>query len=255
MRIIKTFTIIFFIFIRTINGQSQANQIYNHLNGSVVNTTKDHFGCNYSLNDSITTNRGISLVARIGYSFYDLKNKNGMNLYTADIVSGFRFSKYYFLGLGIGLNPIQRDIGLYAWYSNDTLLDNQGNLYSVNKFNIHVLQSNYLIFINQRVTYYGSRKTSYSLNVNTGVSLSHCYDITYIYNNYYYLNSSSSKSQLKLNPYLSLGLGVKRIINRNSAVLLDFETDYIPFLKSDNFSLVYFAIKLGYEFNIPILKK
>jgi len=69
-----------------------------------------------------------------------------------------------------------------------------------------------------------------------------------------YLTNMSSEDHLTMNLNLSIGIGIKRIINRHGAILLDFETDYFPFLKSDNFNLNFLALKLGFEFNTPLFK-
>lgn len=255
MNITKTIFFILVICTQTIMGRSHNDQSINLLSNDSygINNPKRNLGKSYAKNDSTTSNKIVNFIARVGYIFYDFNNKKGLDFYSAEAICGFRFSPYYMIGLGFGLNPIQRDIGLYPSYIKDTVFDNVGNSHIYESYTIKVLKSNYPIFINQRVNLHESKKVSFSLNVNTGISLSNCYDFSVFYLDNYYWTTVLSQRHINHNLYLSIGTGIKWKINRRSAILLDLETDYIPFNKSDDFKLLYFGIKLGFEFNAIFL--
>jgi hypothetical protein len=253
MKIIKVLIVIFFMCIQTISAQIKYNFQNNptSVNFSDVSINKDICKGSFGLKDSIKNYEGINLIVRLGFSIYDFKNDKGGGPISTEILGGYRFSQSYFLGLGVGLYPIQQT---KIDYSGGIILI-QGISHFVDSINFHVLKSNYPIIIAQRVNIYGSRKTSYSLNLNTGIILSKSYDHTMIYYDSYYWETITSESRFTPSFYSSIGIGIKRKINRYGAFLLDFETDFISFPESDNLYLNYFAFKIGFEFNTNSLKK
>lgn len=253
MKIIKVLIVIFFMCIQTISAQIKYN-FQNNLTSdrfSEISTNKDICKGSFGLKDSINNYEGVNLIVRLGFSIYDFKNIKGGGPISTEIIGGYRFSQSYFLGLGVGLYPIQQtktDI-------RSGIILIQDISHFVDSINIHVLKSNYPIIIAQRVNIFGSRKTSFSLNLNTGIILSKSHDYLTILADTYYVGSFTTESRLTPRFYSSIGFGIKRAINRYGAFLLDFETDFFSFSESDNLYLNYFAFKIGFEFNTNSLKK
>ncbi len=148
--------------------------------------------------------------------FFPAMFASGAGLITFDMVYGYRFSSFYFAGIGSNL--------FYFYYKDGWVFTGT-------------------IHLNHRINLWGNKKTSLSLTNNL-VGL-------FGYQYYGYVNNQDYKSVLKPTyPLLTIGLGFKKIIE-DGAILVEIESG--PSIDFDFFITPH--LKIGYEFGKAKLKK